>query len=422
MSTSQQAPVIFYSWQSDSNPKTNNHFIKNALEKAIKAIRKEGVIEVAPRLDHDVKGVAGSPNIAETIFRKIDASQIFVCDISLVTASKVRKFSNPNVLVELGYALRALANERIIMVINTAKYSEKDLPFDLRQLRVLRYKLPESLLISEDPIAKDEVKKIQQELENALKQAIRGILNNVIVADVIPDYIALAVKELNKPDINERKQGIVTLARSETAFAKNALLEALKHDLPDVRVEAAIVLVTQDKDLAALPVLEKALINSEVDTNTQIEILGTMKDLGEDVIDILLNVLAAKKDDRKIASYIVGIAAGIGTVNALAIPLHGLGNRDIEIKKASLDTIGKIFTEDFVRKHIRYKQQWEENIDLTITVLLTMAESLYEDRLVKKKAWEILKKLSVPRIIDGLNRLRGTVHDPTKTYKKGQRL
>jgi hypothetical protein len=41
-----------------------------------------------------------------------------------------RRTPNPNVLVELGYALKALGDERVIVVVNTAFGKEELLPFD----------------------------------------------------------------------------------------------------------------------------------------------------------------------------------------------------------------------------------------------------------------------------------------------------
>jgi len=100
--------TIFYSWQSDLPDNTNRHFIQKAIEEAVKSLKKEDVLEVQPVIDRDTRGVPGSPDIADTIFRKIDASQVFVCDISIINKGLQSKPTpNPNVLVELGYAMRA---------------------------------------------------------------------------------------------------------------------------------------------------------------------------------------------------------------------------------------------------------------------------------------------------------------------------
>ncbi len=55
------------------------------------------------------------------------------------TEPATRLTPNPNVLVELGYALKALGQQRIIMVMNTHFGNPEQLPFDLRLKRVLTY-------------------------------------------------------------------------------------------------------------------------------------------------------------------------------------------------------------------------------------------------------------------------------------------
>jgi hypothetical protein len=50
---------------------------------------------------------------------------------------------NPNVLIELGYAVKTLGWNRIVCVFNMAFGRVEDLPFDLRQRRVRCYTLPQ---------------------------------------------------------------------------------------------------------------------------------------------------------------------------------------------------------------------------------------------------------------------------------------
>src|SRR4051812_37858756 len=101
--------TIFYSWQSDSPHNTNWTFIQRALEKAIKSIKTDNETLLEPCLERDTAGVPGSPEIASTIFRKIEECQVFVGDVSIINpTTSDRKTPNPNVLLELGYAARTL--------------------------------------------------------------------------------------------------------------------------------------------------------------------------------------------------------------------------------------------------------------------------------------------------------------------------
>jgi hypothetical protein len=128
---------IFYSWQSDVESKYNRQFIKECLSKAIKQLNKELAIEDAVRLDHDTKGIEGSPDITSVIFNKIEECDIFIGDITFITHSENNKYcSNPNVLIELGYALKCLGDRRIINIMNVSFGNpDKKLPFDLAHKR-----------------------------------------------------------------------------------------------------------------------------------------------------------------------------------------------------------------------------------------------------------------------------------------------
>ena len=191
--------TIFYSWQSDLPNPTNRNFIQNSLESAIKDLKSDGSLTVDPVLDRDTTGVPGSPDIGQTIFYKIDQAAAFVCDVSIINGgSNRRRVPNPNVLIELGYALKSLGPDRVIMVMNTAFGRPESLPFDLRQKRVITYSL------SEGDEAKSEAK---QGLRGSFTQSLKSILsqyeksNLPITAPEIPltDRVIEAIKT-QRPD------------------------------------------------------------------------------------------------------------------------------------------------------------------------------------------------------------------------------
>jgi hypothetical protein len=82
---------VFWAWQSDLPGKTGRHFVRDALEEAIERIKERRDIEEPDEqfqdeihLDHDRKGLSGSPDLATEILRKIDASRVFVGDVTPV--------------------------------------------------------------------------------------------------------------------------------------------------------------------------------------------------------------------------------------------------------------------------------------------------------------------------------------------------
>lgn len=92
--------------------------------------------ELSPRPEKDTEGVSGAPNIVQTIFNKIDECSIFIADITFIAKSDKNKFiPNPNVMLELGYAVKTIGWERTILVLNNTHGKAENLPFDMLQHR-----------------------------------------------------------------------------------------------------------------------------------------------------------------------------------------------------------------------------------------------------------------------------------------------
>lgn len=154
---------VFYSWQSDTRSAANRTLIQKALEAATAEVRDEGSIIVEPTVDRDTLSVPGAPDIGATIFKKIDASAVFVADVTIVNDAPPRPTPNPNVLIELGYALKSLGDPRVVLVQNLAFGGPEMLPFDLRQKRVITYNSSEDA-----PSRADERRGLQADLRRAL--------------------------------------------------------------------------------------------------------------------------------------------------------------------------------------------------------------------------------------------------------------
>jgi hypothetical protein len=128
--------TIFWSWQSDLDKRVTRDLVRDALASAIEDLHAE--LDERHELTSDTQGVPGSPDIVATILAKIDAAAVFVGDVTPVAVSSAGKaVANPNVLIELGYAKKALGLNRVITVWNTAfDGAEIDrLPFDMRGRR-----------------------------------------------------------------------------------------------------------------------------------------------------------------------------------------------------------------------------------------------------------------------------------------------
>lgn len=184
--------TIFYSWQSDLPNATNRGFIEQALERAAKGIRTDETIEVEPVIDRDTAGVPGAPDIAQTILAKIDRAAIFVGDVTLINqGTSGRLTPNPNVLIELGYAMRALGTSQVVLVMNTACGSPELLPFDLRMRRIVTYSAQAG------PTDRTVERKA---LEQKLSEALRYILTNLPQPsrEVTPSAADVAVQAIEE--------------------------------------------------------------------------------------------------------------------------------------------------------------------------------------------------------------------------------
>ena len=97
---------------------------------------------------------------------KIQQAAVFVADVTPIAVSDGGKqVANPNVLIELGYAKRALGTERVITVWNTALTNARpeDLPFDMRHRRgPVAFALPPGSTT-------DELRKVRTDLTKQLE-------------------------------------------------------------------------------------------------------------------------------------------------------------------------------------------------------------------------------------------------------------
>ena len=132
--------TIFFSWQSDLPNKTNRNLIENSIKLALKKMNQDSPYSLITEIDRDTKGVLGSPDIVDSILTKIDKCGLFIADISIINSSlNGKRTPNPNVLFELGYAVKCLGWDRVICVFNSDFGDVSELPFDLRNRRILTY-------------------------------------------------------------------------------------------------------------------------------------------------------------------------------------------------------------------------------------------------------------------------------------------
>jgi len=162
--------TVFYSWESDLHAKTTRNLIEGCLNKAIQQLGREDDLDIDPSLDRDTRGVSGSPVILDAILEKIDNCTAFVADVSIINSGDPsRPTPNPNVCIELGYAIKSCEWDRILPVCNEFYGSVDKLPFDIPERRVISYTL------SEDP-TQEEIKAAKEKLVAIFKIRLKEIL------------------------------------------------------------------------------------------------------------------------------------------------------------------------------------------------------------------------------------------------------
>lgn len=133
---------IFYSWQSDLTGNQTRYFLLDIIDSTV--VYLANTVTVIP--DRDTKDTIGSPNIEQTIISKINECDLFIADLSIVGSytdkdGNTKYTSNPNVLFELGYAVKVLSWDRVICFMNTDYGKISDLPFDLNHHRIMGFSL-----------------------------------------------------------------------------------------------------------------------------------------------------------------------------------------------------------------------------------------------------------------------------------------
>lgn len=124
--------TIFFSWQSDL--KGNKKIIKDSLLAECQKQKEKNDYQL--EIDEATRNLPGSPKIEDAILEKISSADIFVCDITPVASCGRKLMPNSNVIFELGFALHALGDKRVILLAKNGDWDVNDMPFDFNHRRI----------------------------------------------------------------------------------------------------------------------------------------------------------------------------------------------------------------------------------------------------------------------------------------------
>lgn len=214
---------IFYSWQSDLPGNKTRNFIRECIDEAIDLAQESEAIEA--ERDEATMGTTGSPDIVATLFSKIDNCDLFISDLSLCFTEDLhheKKSPNPNVMVELGYAVKTLGWERIICLCNTDYGNQY--PFDIAHNRITGFSLEGK---SRKEVKSDIAKIIFINIRDLKKQPTRakaGVATHIIGTYSFVDH---TVVERIVP-IEISKQESYTLHNEELLVESQSLLTEIQ--------------------------------------------------------------------------------------------------------------------------------------------------------------------------------------------------
>ena len=178
---------VFECWQSED--KTTRNFIRKALKKVEEIINKDENLEYAVEIDRDTQNIVGSVDIQKVILNKIDKCDIFICDISNIgnNSNTGDPIINNNVAFELGYVCGSKKVTGNILLANSDTTESKDLPFDIRNLRVNFFSI--------------ENDKSAEKLSKSIMDIISQYVNEVsgVIYKEEEDTLLKAIQEKNAP-------------------------------------------------------------------------------------------------------------------------------------------------------------------------------------------------------------------------------
>ena len=124
--------TIFFSWQSDL--KGNKKIIKDSLLAECQKQKEKNGYQL--EIDEATRNLPGSPKIEDAILEKIASADIFVCDITPIASCGRKLMPNSNVIFELGFAIHALGEKRVILLAKHGDWDVNDMPFDFNHRRI----------------------------------------------------------------------------------------------------------------------------------------------------------------------------------------------------------------------------------------------------------------------------------------------
>ena len=143
--------IIFWAWQADF--KSSRNQIENVLKDLVEAVNRDRESVYPVRIETAVDIGDGAVRIDTTLLSKICDADILIADVTPVYRAFKRLTPNPNVLVEVGYALASKVPHEILLIEKRREPEQipgdddpaVQLPFDISTVHRISFTEPRDL-------------------------------------------------------------------------------------------------------------------------------------------------------------------------------------------------------------------------------------------------------------------------------------
>ncbi|MBZ0289589.1 MAG: HEAT repeat domain-containing protein, partial [Anaerolineae bacterium] len=162
--------------------------------------------------------------------------------------------------------------------------------------------------------------------------------NSLSLPNDAPAPVRGAVMALDSHNAEERRSALRTLAQMNNPAAYAALVNAVRHPMRDVRVDAAFMLAkqTNNKETAAVPGLVEALYDEDSRIRTAaVKVLGEIGD--PNAVPELLKLLNTESD----GSIRWGITSALGRIGRVAVPglVEALRDENWKVRRSAAEAL-----------------------------------------------------------------------------------
>ena len=286
----QNSFTVFYSWQMSTSKEENRSFIETSIKKASEKIKTK--LNVDLLIDKDSRNTTRKDSIDYTILQKIPNCDFFIGDITPVAKDNNGKpVPNPNVMLELGFAAKAIGWARCIFVWNTKYGDINQAPFDIRNRSIVQYNSDTDKDIDLYSILHDKIERYEKILSEQKNDEIDYNVFQYWNNRISPQMLNTIVEEITtncgfykeKLDILDEFQADFTTNIAN--HFRNSSLENSRKELNESLKNFCFYLVSEKFNRSNENYWTINDKYTKYDSTVELKIIEDVRRLGNDVMD-----------------------------------------------------------------------------------------------------------------------------------------